>query len=254
MKTVILAGGFGTRLSEYTVSIPKPMVKIGDRPIIHHIMDIYSHYGYKDFYLALGYKSEVIKNYFMNFSAINSDISIDLKSMKVNYLSKQNSEWLINLINTGDNSMTGGRLKRLEGHLKETFFLTYGDGLSNINIRNLLEFHKSHGKLVTVSAVHPIARFGEISLTNNEVLSFIEKPNIKDGWINGGFFVIEPGFFNYLDDDNTILEKEPLERAAKDGQLMAYKHEGFWQCVDTKRDLDSLNDMWKLNNSPWKKF
>tara|TARA_Y100000590_G_scaffold457737_1_gene610973 strand:+ start:272 stop:967 length:696 start_codon:yes stop_codon:yes gene_type:complete len=231
MKVILLAGGLGTRLSEYTDTIPKPMVQIGDKPMLFHIMDLYSRYQHKDFYVALGYKGEVIKKYF----------------------SKISNKWNINLIDTGQKTMTGGRVKRFQKLIgNETCMLTYGDGLSNINLDDLLSFHKSHGKLITVSAVRPPARFGAIKLEGDRVASFKEKSHLGEGWINGGFFVIEPDFFNFIDGDNTYLEREPLEKAASKGELFAYKHEGFWQCMDTKRDKDYLEEVY-LKGAPWKR-
>ena len=252
MKTVILAGGLGSRLAEFTNVIPKPMVKIGDKPILWHIMNIFSNYNHKDFYLALGYKSEVIVDYFLNYRSLNSNISIELKTGKINTYQDITEDWKIHLINTGFESMTGGRLKRMKEYIgDETFFLTYGDGISDVNLNSLLDFHKSHKKLVTVTAVHPVARFGEIKITNKKVINFTEKPQTKTGWINGGFFVVEPEFLEYIESDETILEKEPLEKAAEIGELKAFEHEGFWQCMDTKRDMDLLNNLWKNNLAPW---
>ena len=255
MKTIILAGGFGSRLSEITDSIPKPMVNIGNKPILHHIMNLYSSYGFTDFCLALGYKQEIIKNYFLNLNYHNSDIRIDLKAKKTLTLNnKTNLNWSIDLIDTGLNTMTGGRLKRLTKYIgNKTFMLTYGDGLSNINIKELLKFHKSHGKLVTVTAVHPTARFGELEILQNKVKSFKEKPQTKQGWVNGGFFIIDPKFLEFISGDDSILENDPLEYAAKIGELMAFKHEGFWSCMDTKRDKDYLNELWVTKKKPWKK-
>ena len=245
MKVVILAGGFGTRISEYTHSIPKPMVKIGNKPIIWHIMKHYSKYNHNNFYLALGYKSEVIKEYF--------ESQIEEEKKRSAEIEMRN--WNIKTIDTGLNTMTGGRVKRLKEYLKnETFLLTYGDALSNINIQQLINFHESHGKLVTVSAVHPSARFGELNLMEDKVLSFNEKPQTKKDWINGGFFVINPEFIDYIDDDNTVLEKYPLETAAKEGELMAFRHDDFWQCMDTKRDHDLLEEQWKSGSPPWTKI
>ncbi len=222
MKVILLAGGFGTRLSEYTDTIPKPMVEIGGKPILWHIMNFYAQYNHKNFIIALGYKGEIIKKYF----------------------SKKFDDWKIELIDTGEKTMTGGRVKRLQKIIgNETCMLTYGDGLSDINLNLLLDFHKSHGKLVTVSAVRPPARFGAIKLDGDKVTTFKEKSNLDQGWINGGFFIIEPGFFNLIDDDKTYLEREPLEKAAKLGELFAYKHTGFWKCMDTKRDKDDLEDI-----------
>ena len=252
MKVIILAGGYGTRLGEYTYKIPKPMVEIGGKPIIWHLMNHYSKFGHKDFYLALGYKAEVIKNYFLKYSTLNSDFSIDIRTGDIKLYGSEIEDWKITNIDTGLNTMTGGRVKRLKKFIaNETFMLSYGDGLSNIDINKLIEFHRSHGKLVTVSAVHPSARFGELILDNNEVKSFQEKPQTNTGWINGGFFVIEPEFFDFIDSDSTVLEKEPLEKASREGQLMAYKHEGFWQCMDTKRDKDFLENIWNSGDAQW---
>ncbi len=229
MKTIILAGGLGTRLSEYTNSIPKPMVEIGGKPMLWHIMDLYSKYNYKDFTIALGYKGEIIKKYF----------------------SKKYKDWNIDLIDTGEKTMTGGRIKRLEKYIgKETCMLTYGDGIADLDISSLLSFHKSHGKLVTVTAVRPPARFGAIKIKDNKVISFKEKSKVDAGWINGGFFVIEPDFFKFIDGDSTYLEREPLEKAAREGELCAYKHNGFWQCMDTKRDKDNLEEIY-AKGPPW---
>ena len=232
MKVIILAGGFGTRLSEFTDTIPKPMIQVGNKPILHHIMQLYANYGHKDFYVALGYKGEVIKKYFNNID----------------------SDWKINLIDTGSNSMTGGRVKRLQKIIgKETFMLTYGDGLSDININNLVSFHKNHGKMVTVSAVRPPARFGALKLKDSEVISFKEKSQLTESWINGGFFVMEPNFFELLSSDETVLEKEPLEKVASMKELVAFRHEGFWQCMDHKLDKDLLDDMCSKKEAPWLK-
>ena len=229
MKVVILAGGFGTRLSEYTDSIPKPMVPIGNKPIIEHIMRIYASYGHKEFYVALGYKGEVIKEYFKNFE----------------------NDWKINLIDTGAHTYTGGRLKRLEKYLsKETFLLTYGDGVSNININQLIEFHNRHKKMVTISAVRPPARFGSLSLKGSEVLKFKEKTQLGESWIIGGFFGINPKFFDFLKGDETVLESKPLETVTDLKEIRAYKHEGFWQCMDHKLDKDLLDSMYEKGNAP----
>jgi glucose-1-phosphate cytidylyltransferase len=252
MKVIILAGGFGTRLSEYTELIPKPMVLIGGKPLLWHIMKTYEKYDHKDFFIALGYKSEFIKDFFLKYKTLNADFTIDLETGKNTIYQQDDLDWKVTLVNTGLNSMTGGRVKRLQELIgNETFLLTYGDGLSDINIDKLIEFHRNHGKMVTISAVHPIARFGELSLKGESVVSFNEKPQTKQGWINGGFFVIEPEFFDLIDGDTTVLEKEPLEMAAKMGELVAYKHEGFWKCMDTKRDKDSLEEIYKSGNAPW---
>ncbi len=255
MKTVILCGGLGTRLSEETQLKPKPMVDIGGRPILWHIMKIYESFGLNDFVLALGYKSELIKDYFLNYHARLSDLTVQLKSGQVSYSNPTAEDWLISLVDTGANTMTGGRLLRLKRHLESsgTFMLTYGDGVSDINIKELLKFHQSHGRLVTVTAVRPSARFGGIHIDNGRVLDFQEKPQSGEGWINGGFFVFEPGAFKYLKDDSSILEREPLENLAKDGQLMAYEHSGYWQCMDTVRDRDLLEAASKSGDAPWLK-
>lgn len=253
MKVIILAGGFGTRLAEYTDLIPKPMVKIGDKPILWHIMNHYSKYGHEDFYLALGYKANIIKDYFLNYHLINSDFSADLSDGSIEIHDSKKINWKVNLINTGLKTMTGGRLKRLRKHIgDETCMLTYGDGLSNVNLDELLKFHKEHGKLVTITAVRPAARFGELIIKNNLVSNFEEKPQVQTGWINGGYFIFEPALLDLIENDDTVLEKEPLEKATKKGQLMAYLHEGFWQCMDTKRDRDFLDEMWNSGNPPWR--
>ena len=253
MKVVILSGGFGTRLSEHTDIIPKPMVTIGGKPIIWHIMKNYASFGHKDFYLALGYKAEIIKEYFMNYRSLNSDFSVDLFDGQIQPHVLEDIDWRVTMVNTGIDSMTGGRVKRMKSFINnETFMLTYGDGVANINIDDLLKFHKSHGKMVTISAVHPTARFGELEIKDNKVISFEEKPQTKKGWINGGYFIVEPEFFELIKEDKTILEKEPLEKAAALGELMAFHHDGFWQCMDTKRDRDYLEDLWQSNSAPWK--
>ncbi len=253
MKVVILSGGFGTRISEYTSVIPKPMIAIDGKPIIEHIMEIYSKYGFKDFYLALGYKSEVIKEYFYNYEILNSNFSINLGNGHVTPYKQSNKDWTVHLINTGINTMTGGRLKRLKEYIKDdTFLLTYGDAVSDLNINKVIDFHKSHGKMITVTGVRPPARFGELTINEkNEVLEFKEKPNIHEGWINGGFFVIQPEFLDLINDDSTILEKEPLEKAAKSNELMAFLHDGFWHCIDTKRDKDNLEKIIKSGEQKW---
>ena len=232
MKVVILAGGFGTRLSEYTDTIPKPMVPIGGKPIIEHIMEIYAYYGHKEFYIALGYKGDVIKQYFKNFK----------------------KDWKINLIDTGSDTFTGGRLKRLQKYLlNEPFMLTYGDGLSNINITELIKFHQTHKKTVTISAVRPPARFGSLSLKGDDVVKFKEKTQLGESWINGGFFVINPKFLELIEGDNTVLESKPLEKVTELKEIRAFKHEGFWQCMDHKLDKDLLDGMVKDNKAPWMK-
>jgi len=252
MKVIILAGGFGTRFFEYTNILPKPMIPIGDKPILWHIMQTYAKFEHKDFYLALGYKAEVIKDYFLNYRSLNADFTIDLDSGNVLSHQLDQVDWKVTLVNTGNTTMTGGRIKRMKKFIgDEPFMLTYGDGVADINLDELLKFHRNHGKLVTMTAVRPAARFGELELENNFVKSFKEKPQMHEGWINGGFFIIEPGFFDFIDDDSTLLEREPLEKATKLGQLMAYQHKGFWHCMDTKRDHDLLESLWK-NGAPWK--
>lgn len=254
MKVIILAGGFGTRLSDYTETIPKPMVAIGGRPILWHIMRTYASFGYKDFHVALGYKAEIIKEYFLRCKNLNSDFTVDLSNDTVHSHQTDIIDWKVTLVDTGVDSMTGGRVKRMQKYIgNETFMLTYGDGVSNIDIDALVNFHRSHGKMVTISAVRPTARFGELVIEDNRVVSFKEKPQTSQGWINGGYFIIEPEFFNLLDGDQSILEHDPLERAAKMGELMAYHHDGYWQCMDTKRDRDNLEELWLSGDAPWKK-
>ena len=228
MKVVLLAGGFGTRLAEYTESIPKPMVPIGRRPILWHIMHHYAVYGHKDFYLALGYKAQVVKEYFLNYNAINNDLTVDLQNGSVISHQQDEIDWRVTLVDTGLQTMTGGRVKRMQPFIgNETFMLTYGDGVANVDLVALLRFHRQHQKLVTVTAVRPSARFGELELKDSQVTSFQEKPQVHEGWINGGFFVIEPEFFKFIKDDSTILEKNPLEKVAQMGELVAFQHKGF---------------------------
>lgn len=253
MKVILLAGGFGTRLSEYTEMLPKPMVSVGGRPILWHIMRTYAHFGHNEFYVALGYKAPVIKEYFLHYRSLNADFTVDLSSGAVSPHQIDEVDWRVTLVDTGLESMTGGRVKRMKKFIgNEPFMLTYGDGLANIDINALLEFHKSHGKMVTVTAVHPGARFGELVIDGGSVSSFQEKPQMGQGWINGGYFVIQPEFFELIEGDQTILERDPLESVARMGELMAYKHEGFWQCMDTKRDRDMLEDLWQQKAAAWK--
>jgi glucose-1-phosphate cytidylyltransferase len=253
VKVVILAGGLGTRLAEYTEVVPKPMVTIGGHPILWHIMSRYAAFNHKDFFLALGYKAGIIKEYFLNHRPLSSDFSVDLRTGKVTPLGTGNLDWCVTLVDTGERSMTGGRVRRLAPFLNDgTFMLTYGDGLASIDLDRLIAFHRSHGKLVTVTAVHPAARFGELTMSGDHVVAFREKPQVHDGWINGGFFVCEPGFLDFIGGDETVLEAGPLEKAAADGQLMAYRHEGFWQCSDTKRDRDLLEALWESGSAPWR--
>ena len=251
MKVIILAGGFGTRLSEYTDAIPKPMAKIGDKPILWHIMKIFEHHALNDFVLALGYKNEIIKEYFSKYSLLNSDFSIDLKSGNMEMHQVQSEDWNVTLVDTGLDTMTGGRIKRLKDFVgNQTFMVTYGDGVGNIDIKNLIKFHKSHKRLATVTAVRPQARFGELEIVDDCVKSFKEKPQLDQGWINGGFFVLEPEVFDLISDDSVMFERQPLEELSSEENLMAYKHHGFWKCMDTKRDLEILNDLWNTN-PPW---
>jgi glucose-1-phosphate cytidylyltransferase len=253
VKTVILAGGIGTRLAEETESTPKPMVDIGGSPILWHIMKIYGAYGFNEFLIALGYRPDVIKNYFLNYFYLRNDFTIDVSRGAVDVHEGQREDWQVHLIDTGLETQTGGRLKRLDSQLRDgTFMLTYGDGVCDVDIQALVDFHRSHGKLATVTAVRPPARFGGLSFNGELVAEFIEKPQIGEGWINGGFFVLEPEVLDYIDDDATIWEREPLERLADEGQLVAFRHEGFWQCMDTLRDVRLLQALWQGGDVPWK--
>ncbi len=254
MKVVILAGGFGTRMAEYTEAVPKPMVTVGEAPMIWHIMSLYAHYGFKDFCVALGYKGRLIKEYFKDLYSSLSDFTVDLADGSTVYHGKRERyDWRITLVDTGLNTLTGGRVRRMRPYLdKEPFMLTYGDGVADVDIGELLRFHRRHGKTVTVTAVHPPARFGELGLKGDRVVAFKEKPQTEQGWINGGFFVMEPKFLDWIEGDNTILEKEPLERASAKGELVAYRHKGFWKCMDTVRDRLVLEELWKDGRAPWK--
>ena len=255
MKVILLAGGFGTRLSEYTESLPKPMVRIGRKPILWHIMKTFAHFGHKDFYIALGYKAEVIKDYFLHYRTLNADFTVDLGDGTVTPHQLDEVDWKVTLVDTGQHSMTGGRVKRMKQYISdETCLLTYGDGVSDVDLDQVITFHKSHGKMVTVTTVHPGARFGELELEGEKVTSFQEKPQIGQGWVNGGYFVIEPEFFELIEEDKTILEREPLEQAAQMGEMMAFRHKGFWQCMDTKRDHDNLEKFWDSGKAPWKNW
>ena len=250
MKVVILAGGLGTRLSEFTELIPKPMVTVGGRPILWHIMSITLIMGTR-FYLALGYKAQFVKEYFLNYRALNSDFSVNLQNGVVTPHHLGEVDWHVTLVDTGLHTMTGGRVKRLHKFIgNETFLLTYGDGVSNVDLESLINFHREHGKLVTMTAVRPNARFGELELKGNEVKKFQEKPQLHDGWVNGGFFVIEPRFMELIDNDEVMLEREPFEKAVQKKQLMAFLHHGFWQCMDTKRDQQLLESLWD-DGAPW---
>lgn len=254
MKVAILAGGMGTRLAEETVVKPKPMVEIGGKPILWHIMMHYSHYGHKDFAIALGYKGEHIKKYLVDYSSLHSNLTVKVRNGDVEvHETDEHPNWTVDLIDTGTSTLTGGRIKRLAPYLgNQTFMLTWGDGVSNVNLDKLLEFHRSHGKLATLTAVRPTARFGHLELEGNQVREFSEKPQTSEGWVNGAFFVLEPGVIDYIDGDHTWWEKKPMEQLAKDGQLMAYQHDGFWQCMDMLRDKILLQKMWDSGNAPWK--
>lgn len=255
MKTIILAGGLGTRIAEETVTKPKPMIQIGEHPLIWHIMKIFSFYNFSEFVIALGYKGEVIKEYYKNYYYLNSNFTIDLKNSEINTHEKIKEEWLVHLLDTGNKSNTGGRIKKAMNFIgDEKVFVTYGDGLADIDIKKLLEFHKSHGKLATVTAVRPPSRFGKIILNNNNVQQFEEKPLLGEGWINGGYFVLEPKVKEYIESDEVKFESNPLEQLSKDGQLMAYKHEGFWHPCDVIRDRNNLQNYWDTGKAPWKKW
>lgn len=254
MKVAILAGGLGTRLSEETTIKPKPMVEIGGKPILWHIMNIYAAHGFKEFVIALGYKGEAIKEYFLNYHYHSRSLTVDLKTGHVTAHDSEGEDWKVHLLDTGIDTQTGGRVKRIAefvGH--EPFMLTYGDGVSNINVTELVKFHQEHGNLATVTAVRPPARFGQMIFDDHERLrEFAEKPQIGEGWINGGFFVLQPEITEYIEGDHTIFEREPLERLALDGRLKAYRHAEFWYCMDTLRDVQLLNRLWEERNAPWK--
>ncbi len=253
-KVVILAGGRGTRIAEETSTRPKPMVEIGGKPMIWHIMSIYAAHGYTEFLVACGYKGEFIKEYFRNAYLHNADFEIDHKDGALNVMNGSPIDWKVGLVDTGLDTMTGGRIRRLEPWVgRKTFMATYGDGLASIDIRALMDFHRNHGRAATVTAVRPPARFGGLVLDGDAVGTFSEKPQTGEGWINGGFFVFEPEVFEYLDSDDSILEREPLERLAADDQLMAFRHEGFWQPMDTLREKELLESLWASGKAPWKK-
>jgi glucose-1-phosphate cytidylyltransferase len=255
MKVVILAGGMGTRLSEETDLKPKPMAEIGEKPMLWHIMKIYSHYGFNDFVLALGYKGYMIKEYFANYFLHQADVTIDMATNKMEIHRQQAEPWKVTLVDTGLNTMTGGRIKRLRDYVgKEPFMLTYGDGVADVDLKKLAAFHKKQGRLATMTAIQPLGRFGSVDIAaGGEVRAFQEKPQGDGAWINGGFFVLEPGIFNYIKDgDPSIWERAPLENIAAAGELAAYRHPGFWKCMDTLRDKIELENLWKSGKAPWK--
>jgi glucose-1-phosphate cytidylyltransferase len=253
MKVVLLAGGLGTRLAEETEVKPKPMVEIGGRPILWHIMKLYAHHGFREFCLALGYKGEMIKRYFLDYYRLSGSLTVNTGTGDVMGRSRPDEDWLVHLVDTGLDTLTGGRVKRLEPWLAgETFMLTYGDGVADIDLTTLVAFHRSHGKMATVTAVRPPARFGGLEFDGDLVQAFTEKPQIGEGWINGGYMVLEPGILEYLGGDGCSLEAVALERLAADNQLAAYKHDGFWQCMDTVRDLKLLQSLWGSGTPPWK--
>ncbi len=253
MKVAILAGGMGTRLAEETEVRPKPMVEIGERPILWHIMKQYGFYGHREFLIALGYRGEVIKRFFVDYYTLQGNMTVDLPNGGVERHERDMESWRVHLMDTGQSTMTGGRLARMQSFLAdEPFMVTYGDGVSNINLQDLEEFHKSHGRLVTISAVKPPSRFGGISFDGDLVSEFTEKPVVGEGWINGGFMVMQPDVFRYFGGDDCVMEKDVLEALARDRQLAAYKHDGFWQCMDTIRDKRHLEGLWQAGDAAWK--
>jgi glucose-1-phosphate cytidylyltransferase len=255
VKTVILAGGFGSRISEHSESRPKPMIEIGAHPIIWHIMKIYASHGFKDFVVACGYKGEFIKEYFHNFFIRNTDYTVNLSDGSERFVRTDAPDWTISVVDTGLHTMTGGRLKRLADWLDgPRFMCTYGDGVGDVPISKLMEFHRAHGRLATITAVRPPARFGGLVLDGDRVTEFSEKPQSGEGWINGGFFVFERAVLDYMGDDSSVLEREPLERLAREGQLVAYRHDGFWQPMDTVREKRILDSLWESGNAPWKSW
>ena len=253
MKVIILAGGLGTRLAEETSLRPKPMVEIGGKPILWHIMNIYAAHGFNEFIVACGYKGEYIKEYFQNFFIHANDYTIDLKDGSMNIMNTSDIDWKIAVVDTGLNTMTGGRILRLKDWIdNQPFMVTYGDGIGNVDIQALISFHQSYGKIATVTAVRPPARFGGLSMQDNIVKDFAEKPQTGEGWINGGFFVFEPGFLDYLDNDTSVLERDPLEKLVQQEQLCAFRHAGFWQPMDTLREKQLLESLWQKDTAPWK--
>lgn len=254
MKVVILAGGFGTRISEESHLKPKPMIEIGEMPILWHIMKQYSHFGFNDFVICAGYKQSIIKEWFANYFIHTSDITFDFsKGNEIIVHNRHSEPWKVTIVDTGLNTMTGGRIKRVKEYIgTDTFFLTYGDGVSDVDIKKSLEFHKKHGKLATITTIQPEGRFGYIDLNGDQVLSFREKSDHDTGWINAGFMVLEPKVIDYINGDSSVFEREPMEKIAEEGQMMCFKHTGFWQCMDTLRDKEKLEKMWSSNNAPWK--
>lgn len=254
MKVAILAGGFGTRLSEETAHVPKPMVEIGGKPILWHIMMHYSTYGFNEFVIALGYRGEYIKRFMLDQARFEGDVSIDFRTGEVSTdRSDMFRNWKMHLIETGLHTQTGGRIKQLQRVIgRERFMLTWGDGVSNVDIRALIDYHESHGRIATVTAVRPRARFGHLAFNGDRICEFSEKPETAEGWINGAFFVLEPAVFDYIDGDDTSFEREPMTQLARDGQLIAFQHKGFWQCMDTLREKNRLEELWSKGDAPWK--
>jgi glucose-1-phosphate cytidylyltransferase len=254
MKVAILAGGLGSRLSEVTDRVPKPMVEVGGKPLLWHIMKHYAHHGLREFVVALGYKGEVIKDYFLNYRNRSSSLVVELKTGHIDVRDAIDEDWTVHLLDSGERTQTGGRVRRVMEYVgREPILLTYGDGVSNVDIKRLMAFHRAHGKAATVTATRPPARFGGISFDENRVTTFIEKPQIGEGWINGGFFVLEPRVLEYLgDNDDMVLERQPMERLAAEGELVAYPHQDFWQCMDTVRDVRLLEELWASGEAPWK--
>ncbi len=253
MQTVILAGGLGSRLSEETMIKPKPLIEIGQKPIIWHLMKIYSFYGLNDFIVCCGYKGNLLKEYFLNFVTTNSDINVDLENNKYIILNKKKKlKWKISLIDTGEKTQTGGRIRKIKKYINGTFCMTYGDGLSDINIKKLIKFHKKNKKKVTMTVVNPPSKYGKVNVNKNLITKFDEKPSISNNWVNGGFFVLEPSIFKYLKSDKTIWESNPLKTLSKEKEIAAFRHSNFWQSMDTLREKILLNDLWNSNKAPWK--
>lgn len=255
MKVVLLAGGFGTRISEESHLRPKPMIEIGGKPILWHIMKEYSHYGFNEFVICAGYKQQVIKEFFANYFLHMSDITFDMQNNQMEVHNNSAEPWKVTVVDTGLNTMTGGRVKRVRDYIgDETFLLTYGDGVCDVNIHQMLEFHRAHGKMATMTAIQPEGRFGVLDMTGDRIDAFREKSKGDTGWINGGYMVLEPKILDFIEGDETIFERQPLEKAAQQGELMAYRHEGFWQCMDTLRDKEKLEEMIEKGNAPWIKW